>query len=49
MFQRFEDTTDFLDIAGLHAAYPEVRWHSYADWARTVDWDRVLRGDAPVH
>ena len=44
MFQRFEDNTDFLDIAGLRARYPEVGWHTYADWARTVDWDRVLAG-----
>jgi uncharacterized protein YbjT (DUF2867 family) len=44
MFQRFEDATDFLDADGLHAAYPEVEWHSYAGWARTVDWDRVLSG-----
>ncbi|MET8356994.1 hypothetical protein [Micromonospora sp. NPDC005171] len=26
----------------LHAAYPDVVWHRYADWARTVDWNRVL-------
>ncbi len=44
MFQRFEDTTDFLDAAALHARFPEVAWHSYAGWARTVDWDRVLPG-----
>jgi uncharacterized protein YbjT (DUF2867 family) len=43
MFQQFEDNTDFLDVDGLHAKYPAVSWHSYADWARTVDWDRVLR------
>ncbi|MEV4822948.1 NmrA/HSCARG family protein [Micromonospora sp. NPDC049274] len=43
MFQRFEDTTDFADIDALHARYPDVAWHSYADWARTVDWDHVLR------
>jgi len=42
MFQRFEENTDFLDVEGLHARYPEVAWHSYAEWARTVDWDRVL-------
>jgi uncharacterized protein YbjT (DUF2867 family) len=44
MFQRFEDNTDFLDIEALHAEHPGVAWHSYADWARTVDWDRVLAG-----
>ncbi|GAA2184991.1 NmrA family NAD(P)-binding protein [Micromonospora lupini] len=43
MFQRFEDTTDFADIDALHARYADVAWHSYADWARTVDWDHVLR------
>jgi uncharacterized protein YbjT (DUF2867 family) len=43
MFQRFEDNTDFLDIGGLHARYPDVAWHSYADWARTVDWDLALK------
>ncbi|GGO03012.1 NmrA/HSCARG family protein [Microbispora bryophytorum] len=42
MFQRFEENTDFLDVDGLHATYPDVAWHSYADWARTVDWDAVL-------
>jgi uncharacterized protein YbjT (DUF2867 family) len=43
MFQRFEDNTDFLDVDGLHARYPDVTWHRYADWAQTVDWDRVLQ------
>jgi uncharacterized protein YbjT (DUF2867 family) len=43
MFQRFEENTDFLDVAALHARYPDVAWHSYAGWARTVDWDLVLR------
>ncbi|MEW2427691.1 NmrA/HSCARG family protein [Micromonospora sp. NPDC047644] len=44
MFQRFEDNTDFVDVDALHATYPDVAWHRYADWARTVDWDRVLSG-----
>lgn len=44
MFQRFEDNTDFVDIDALHGRYPDVAWHSYSDWARTVDWDRVLDG-----
>ncbi|MEU1394826.1 NmrA/HSCARG family protein [Micromonospora zamorensis] len=44
MFQRFEESTDFVDVAALRAQYPGVAWHSYADWARTVDWDRVLKG-----
>ncbi|MBO2463894.1 NmrA/HSCARG family protein [Actinomadura violacea] len=44
MFENFENNTDFLDIDALHAKYPAVRWHSYADWAKTVDWDRALAG-----
>jgi hypothetical protein len=48
MFQRFEENTDFLDADGLHARYPDVVWHSCADWARTVDWDLVLRSPATV-
>jgi uncharacterized protein YbjT (DUF2867 family) len=43
MFQRFEENTDFVDVGGLHARYPGVAWHSYAGWARTVDWELVLQ------
>jgi uncharacterized protein YbjT (DUF2867 family) len=42
MFQRFEDNVYFLDIAALRAAYPMVTWHSFADWARTIDWATLL-------
>jgi hypothetical protein len=26
------------DIARLRADYPEVGWHSFADWARAQSW-----------
>lgn len=45
MWDSFEHNEHFLDIASLRAAYPEVAWHTYEQWARTIDWDRVL--DAP--
>ncbi|GAB3936368.1 hypothetical protein GCM10027614_12760 [Micromonospora vulcania] len=48
MFQQFEDNTDFVDIETLHARYPDVAWHSYADWARTIDWDHVLGSRTPA-
>jgi uncharacterized protein YbjT (DUF2867 family) len=48
MFQHFEDNTDFVDVDQLHASYPGVAWHSYADWARTVDWDLALRSTSTV-
>ncbi|TMR12891.1 NmrA/HSCARG family protein [Nonomuraea turkmeniaca] len=44
MFESFENNTDFLDIEKLHARYPTVRWHSYAEWAKSVDWDRIFTG-----
>ena len=44
MFESFENNTDFLDLETLHAKYPTVRWHSYAEWAKTVDWDKILAG-----
>ncbi|MEV0202293.1 NmrA/HSCARG family protein [Nonomuraea sp. NPDC050691] len=44
MFDNFERNTDFVDTAALRAAYPSVRWHTYADWAATVDWEKVLKG-----
>ncbi|MGW5688796.1 NmrA family NAD(P)-binding protein [Nonomuraea sp. NPDC003754] len=42
MFQSFEDNRVHTDIAALHAEFPEVGWHSYLEWAQTVDWDREL-------
>jgi len=27
-----------VDVAGLHAAHPEVRWTSYEEWARSQPW-----------
>ncbi|HLL69558.1 MAG TPA: hypothetical protein VK453_28140 [Micromonosporaceae bacterium] len=48
MFERFEANTDFADIDALHARYPQVEWHSYQRWARTVDWDRLLSTATPA-
>lgn len=27
-----------VDIAALRKDFPDVRWHSFADWARAFDW-----------
>ncbi|MFC8365551.1 NmrA/HSCARG family protein [Streptomyces griseorubiginosus] len=43
MFQRFEENTHFVDTAALRAAYPQVSWHTFEQWASTVDWDRLLQ------
>lgn len=42
MFQRFQETTEHVDTQALRVDYPEVGWHRFPDWARTVDWDAVL-------
>lgn len=43
MFQRFEENTYFVDTTALRTAYPQVSWHTLEQWARTVDWDRLLQ------
>lgn len=42
MFEWFDRIGYDVDIAALHRDFPEVRWHSFADWAREFDWS-VLR------
>ncbi|ADD43074.1 NmrA family NAD(P)-binding protein [Stackebrandtia nassauensis] len=42
LFQRFEDNREHTDVAALRAEFPDIGWHSYRDWAKTVDWDQVL-------
>jgi len=41
MFEWFDRVGADADIAALHRSFPDVRWHSFADWARGFDW-RVL-------
>jgi uncharacterized protein YbjT (DUF2867 family) len=38
MFEWFDRVGYDVDIAALHRNFPEVRWHSFADWARAFDW-----------
>jgi uncharacterized protein YbjT (DUF2867 family) len=30
------------DIKSLRKNFPEIRWHTFEEWARAVDWKRVL-------
>ena len=41
MFEWFDRVGYDVDIGALRKEFPEVRWHSFADWAREFDW-RVL-------
>jgi hypothetical protein len=42
MFERFEANADNVDIAGLRARFPAIRWHDFGSWAETVDWHQLL-------
>ncbi|MFD5327713.1 NmrA/HSCARG family protein [Streptomyces sp. NPDC127092] len=46
MFAYFADHGLGVDVAGLRRAYPEVGWHTFADWAAGQDWAGLLaRGE----
>jgi uncharacterized protein YbjT (DUF2867 family) len=38
MFEYFGTTGMDVDVPALRASYPEVGWHTLADWAATQDW-----------
>jgi uncharacterized protein YbjT (DUF2867 family) len=38
MFEWFDRTGYSADIAALRRDFPDVAWHSYADWAKGFDW-----------
>jgi len=41
-FERFEANQDYVDISGLHRRFPGIRWHDFASWAETIDWQHLL-------
>ena len=43
MFEWLDRIGYDVDIAKLHLMFPEVGWHSFADWAKAYDWT-VLGG-----
>ncbi len=44
MFEWFDRVGADADIAGLRRDFSDVRWHSFADWAREFDWSILERG-----
>jgi uncharacterized protein YbjT (DUF2867 family) len=42
MYQSFEDDPYYIDIAALHAQYPDVKWHTFRQWVETLDWKKLL-------
>ena len=43
MFEWFDRVGYDADIAALHRDFPDIRWHSFADWAGEVDWSVLER------
>jgi uncharacterized protein YbjT (DUF2867 family) len=43
MFEWFDRVGADADIAALHRDFQDVRWHSFADWARKFDWNALER------
>lgn len=48
MFEWFDRVGYHADIAALHKDFPEVRWHSFADWAREFDWSVLKQASSAV-
>jgi hypothetical protein len=42
MFERFEANQDYVDITNVHRRFPDIGWHDFASWAKTVDWQPLL-------
>ncbi len=43
MFEWFDRVGADADIAALRRDFSEIRWHSFADWAREFDWSVLER------
>jgi uncharacterized protein YbjT (DUF2867 family) len=43
MFEWFDRVGYDADIAALQRDFPEVRWHSFANWAHEFDWSVLER------
>jgi uncharacterized protein YbjT (DUF2867 family) len=46
MFEWFDRVGADADIAALRRDFSEVRWHSFADWAREFDWSVLERASS---
>ena len=46
MFEYFTTVGLHVDVAALRRDYPEVGWHSFADWATAQDWPTLLSTEA---
>jgi nucleoside-diphosphate-sugar epimerase len=48
VFEWFDRVGADANIAALRRGFSEVRWHSFADWAREFDWSVLERTSSVV-
>ena len=44
MFEWFDSTGYTADIKSLRRDFPEVKWHTFEQWARQQDWSVLDQG-----
>jgi uncharacterized protein YbjT (DUF2867 family) len=44
MYEYFERTGYEIDVARLRRDFPEIGWHSFEAWAKTLNWEEILAG-----
>lgn len=42
MYDRFENNPYKIDIPALHKRFPDITWHTFKEWAETVDWNKLI-------
>lgn len=43
MYDTFENNPYKIDIPALHKRFPEVKWHTFKEWAETVEWNTLVK------
>ena len=46
MFGWFDSTGYAADINSLRRDFPEVKWHTFEEWARKQDWSVLNQGQS---
>ena len=46
MFEWFDSTGYAADIKSLRRDFPEVKWHTFEEWARKQDWSVLNQGQS---
>lgn len=49
MFHYFRTSGLDVDVAGLRRDFPEVGWHTFADWAAAQDWPALFSAPPSRH